>query len=280
MITVKNLDFSFRKKNIFKDLNLHIEQGQICGLFGKNGVGKTTFLYNLAGLLFPNRGTIQVLGFTPKERKTGFLQEIFVIPDEVYLPDTSVEKYQQRLSCFYPKFSIEQFQKFLHAFEVSEKDKLHKLSYGQRKKVLISFALAANTSVVLMDEPTNGLDISGKTQFRKIMAEIMNDERCFIISTHQAKDLENLIDRVIILDEKNVLFNQSMREISQSLEFKATHNKNQREEAFYLEESFFGDMLVLPNNGSNESKIDLGLLYKAVISNPKKVNDWFNSKNK
>ncbi|GET46658.1 ABC transporter ATP-binding protein [Capnocytophaga felis] len=280
MITVKNLDFSFRKKNIFKDLNLDIEPGQICGLFGKNGVGKTTFLYNLAGLLFPNQGTIQVLGFAPKERKTDFLREIFVIPDEVYLPDTSVEKYQKRLSCFYPKFSLEQFRNFLRAFEVSEEEKLHNLSYGQRKKVLISFALAANTSVVLMDEPTNGLDISGKTQFRKIMAEIMNDERCFIISTHQTKDLENLIDRVIVLDEKKVLFNQSMQEISQFLEFKASHDKTQREEAFYLEESFFGDMLVLPNNSHNESKIDLELLYKAVISNPKKVNDWFNSKNK
>ncbi|GIM49133.1 ABC transporter ATP-binding protein [Capnocytophaga stomatis] len=280
MITVKNLDFSFRKKNIFKDLNLHIEQGQICGLFGKNGVGKTTFLYNLAGLLFPNQGTIQVLGFTPKDRKTDFLQEIFVIPDEVYLPDTSVEKYQKKLSVFYPKFSLEQFYRFLEGFEISKDAKLHQLSYGQRKKAFIAFALATNTSVVLMDEPTNGLDISGKMQFRKIVVEIMSDERCFIISTHQAKDLENLIDRVIVLDEKNVLFNQSMQEISQFLEFKASHDKTQREEAFYLEESFFGDMLVLPNNSHNESKIDLELLYKAVISNPKKVNDWFNSKNK
>ncbi|GIJ94697.1 ABC transporter ATP-binding protein [Capnocytophaga stomatis] len=278
MITVKNLDFSFRKKNIFKDLNLHIEQGQICGLFGKNGVGKTTFLYNLAGLLFPNQGTIQVLGFTPKDRKTDFLQEIFVIPDEVYLPDTSVEKYQQRLSCFYPKFSLEQFNRFLEGFEIPKDGKLNQLSYGQRKKVFVAFALAANTSLVLMDEPTNGLDIMGKSQFRKIMAEIMGDERCFIISTHQAKDLENLIDRVIVLDEKNILFNESIEQISRRLSFKITSDKS--EKAFYAEENFFGNILVLPNEGDAENKVDLELLYKAVISNSKKVNDWFNSKNK
>ncbi|GIJ97425.1 ABC transporter ATP-binding protein [Capnocytophaga stomatis] len=275
MITVKNLDFSFRKKNIFKDLNLHIEQGQICGLFGKNGVGKTTLLYNLAGLLFPNRGTIQVLGFTPKERKTGFLQEIFVIPDEVYLPDTSVEKYQQRLSCFYPKFSLEQFNRFLEGFEIPKDGKLNQLSYGQRKKVFVAFALAANTSLVLMDEPTNGLDIMGKSQFRKIMAEIMGDERCFIISTHQAKDLENLIDRVIVLDEKNILFNESIEQILRRLSFKITSDKS--EKAFYAEENFFGNILVLPNEGDAENKVDLELLYKAVISNSKKVNDWFNA---
>ncbi|CEN40462.1 ABC transporter ATP-binding protein [Capnocytophaga cynodegmi] len=277
MITVKNLDFSFRKKTIFTDLNLHIERGQICGLFGKNGVGKTTFLYNIAGLLFPNRGTIQVLGFVPKERKTSFLQEIFVIPDEVYLPDTSVEKYQQRLSCFYPKFSLEQFHRFLEGFEIQKNAKLHQLSYGQRKKVLVALALATNTSVVLMDEPTNGLDIMGKTQFRKIMAEIMGDERSFVISTHQAKDLESLIDRVIVLDEKNVLFNESMEQISRRLAFKIASEKSEMEKAFYAEENFFGNILVLPNEDDIENRVDLELLYKAVISNPKKINDWFNS---
>ena len=278
MISIQNLDFSFKKKKVFQDMSLYLESGQICGLFGKNGVGKTTLMYNLAGLLFPDKGKIEVMGFKPKARKTDFLREIFVIPDEVYLPDMSAEKYSKTLSVFYPKFDLEQFEKFLVGFEIEKNKKLHEMSYGQRKKVFISFALAANTSIVLMDEPTNGLDIMGKTQFKRVMAEIMNENRCIIISTHQAKDLENLIDRVIILDEKNVLFNESMEQISRRLLFRISDEKEAIDKAFYSEDSFFGNILVLPNESNTENRVDLELLYKAVISNPEKVNNWFNLK--
>ncbi len=278
MISLQNVDFSFKKKTVFRDLNLHIEQGQICGLFGKNGVGKTTLLYNLAGLLFPNSGKIDVLGFSPKERQTKFLQEIFVIPDEVHLPDTSIKTYEKNLSPFYPKFNTEQFYEILTDFEIPHQSQLRKLSYGQRKKTFIAFALAANTSVVLMDEPTNGLDIMSKTQFKKRIAGGMNDSRSFIISTHQAKDLENLIDRVVILDEEKILFNHDLNEISKRLSFNISHNKTELHKAFYTEESFFGNISVFPNTENIENKVDLELLYKAVISNSQQINQWFNSK--
>lgn len=277
MISINNLNFSFRKKVVFRDLNLHIEQGQICGLFGKNGVGKTTFLYNLAGLLFPDSGKIDILGFSPQKRHKYFLENIFVIPDEVHLPDMSVQKYENTYAPFYPKFSNEQFQQFLTDFEIPYQSRLQNLSYGQRKKVFIAFALAANTSLVLMDEPTNGLDIMSKTQLKRIMAGLMDNERCFIISTHQAKDLENLIDRVIILDEEKVLFNQSIQCVSECLTFQVSSDKMLRNEAFYAEENLLGKVLVLPNGEHIESKIDLELLYKAVITNPEKINQRFNS---
>lgn len=277
MISLQNVDFSFKKKRVFRDLNLHIEQGQICGLFGKNGVGKTTLLYNLAGLLFPDSGKIDILGFSPQKRQKSFLENVFVIPDQIHLPDMSVRKYESVYAPFYPKFNGEQFQQFLTNFEVSYQSQLQKLSYGQQKKAFIAFALATNTSVVLMDEPTNGLDIMGKTQFKKMMASLMDDNRCFIISTHQAKDLENLVDRIIVLNEEKVLFNQSMQCISERLAFRVSSDKMLHNEAFYAEENILGNVLVLPNKEHFESKIDLELLYKAVVTNPEKMNQWFNS---
>ncbi|MFJ1490013.1 ATP-binding cassette domain-containing protein [Capnocytophaga canis] len=278
MIRIQNLDFSFHKKVVFQNLNLQIEAGQICGLFGKNGVGKTTLLYNLTGLLFPHKGKVEVLGFEPKKRQTEFLQEIFLITDEVYLPDMSIRQYEKTIAPFYPKFDTVQFLEFLNRFEIPSESQINKLSLGQRKKVLISFALATNTAIVLMDEPTNGLDIMGKTQFQKILAEQMNDDRYFIISTHQAKDLENLIDRVIVLDNEKILFNQSVRTISEKLNFKISENKAELSKAFYAETNFFGNVMVLPNHENTENRVDLELLYKAVTTNSEQINQWFNSK--
>ena len=151
------------------------------------------------------------------------------------------------------------------------------MSYGQKKKVLIAFALATNASVLLMDEPTNGLDIIAKSQIRKLLAEALDDERFVIISTHQVKDLENLIDRVTIIEEGKILFDENIQTISQKLSFRFVQGESELASALYSESSFTGNIIVAPNETGEETKLDLELLYKAIVTNSQKITKLFHS---
>ena len=207
MIEVQNLSFGYKKRKLlYKNLNLKLEAGSIYGLLGKNGAGKSTLLKNFIGLLFPKGGKISVNGYEPKKRWPSFLETIYFIPEEVYVPALTVEGYKKLFSPFYPAFNEEQFYNYLEHLDVKDKGKLNGLSFGQQKKFIIAFALACNTKVLLLDEPTNGLDIPSKIKFRKLIASILTDDKIIFISTHQIRDLDNLIDRVIIVDEWRIAF--------------------------------------------------------------------------
>lgn len=262
------MSFSYKKRPLFKGLNLRFEAGHVYGLLGKNGTGKSSLLRNIAGILRPKEGNINVKGHLPFERLPIFLQDVFMVPEEFYLPDVPVKNFIKHYAPFYPRFDDEKFRQYLATFEIPEDNTLLKMSYGQKKKVLISFALATRASVLLMDEPTNGLDIMSKSQFRKIMAEAMDDDQCIIISTHQVKDLENLIDRITIIDEGKILFNETMESIANKLSFRFAYNQEDVATAYYSESSFGGTVVVSANTDGEESKVDLELLYKAIVTNP------------
>jgi ABC-2 type transport system ATP-binding protein len=275
MIHIQNLTFSYRKKHVFNGLNLEFKPGHVYGLLGKNGTGKSSLLRNIAGLLSPQKGKISVNGFTPFERLPVFLEDIFMIPEELYLPDIPIADLVRFNAPFYPRFDRAKFENYNAVFEIPSDSTLQNMSYGQKKKVLISFALATNARVLLMDEPTNGLDILSKSQFRKILAEALNEERCIIISTHQVKDLENLIDRITIIDEGKILFDQNVETISKKLSFRFAYDNADAAKAIYSESSFMGSIVVTTNTGEEESKIDLELLYKAILANKAKITKLF-----
>ena len=275
MINIQNLHFAYRKKPVFTGLSLQLQPGHIYGLLGKNGTGKSTLLRNIAGLLFPDKGKIEVLGFTPGKRQPSFLQEIFMVPEEFHLPDVALWHLVQYHAPFYPKFSKAQFEKHIAEFDIPAGSSLQNMSYGQKKKVLISFGLASNASMLLMDEPTNGLDIMSKSQFRKVMAGAMDDNKCIVISTHQVKDLENLIDRITIIDEGKILFDQTVDAISRKLSFHISFDSEEIKQALYGEPSLRGSAIITANMEGEESKIDLELLYKAIILNGAAVTTVF-----
>ncbi|NML22762.1 ABC transporter ATP-binding protein [Pseudoflavitalea sp. G-6-1-2] len=275
MINVQNLHFAYRKKPVFTGLDLQLQSGHIYGLLGKNGTGKSTLLRNMAGLLFPDTGSIDVLGFQPKHRKPAFLQEVFMVAEEFHLPNVPLKQYVKYQSPFYPRFSNEQFSKYMQEFEIPADSRLQDMSYGQKKKVLISFGLACNASVLLMDEPTNGLDIMSKSQFRKVMAGALDENKCMVISTHQVKDLESLIDRITIIDEGRILFDQTIDAISRKLQFSVSFDPEEVKNAIYSEASLRGHSVIMKNETDEESKLDLELLYKAIILNREQVQKAF-----
>jgi ABC-2 type transport system ATP-binding protein len=276
MIDIQNLHFSYKKKKVFTGLSMQLQPGHIYGLLGKNGTGKSTLLKNIAGHLFPDNGKINVLNFTPGERKPDFLREVFMVPEELYLPDIPLDQILKLYSPFYPKFDRKQFDRYIHEFEIPRDNSFQKMSYGQKKKVLISFGLASNAAVLLMDEPTNGLDIMSKSQFRKVMAGSLDDNKCIIISTHQVKDLENLIDRITIIDEGRILFDQTIENIARKLSFHISFDSEEVKQALYSEASLRGSAMISANTEGEESKLDLELLYKAIILKRESIESVFN----
>jgi len=275
MIAIQNLHFAYKKKKVFDGLTLSLKPGHIYGLLGKNGTGKSTLLRNIAGFLFPGKGQLTVFGFTPSKRQPAFLQEIFLVPEEFFLPNVSIEKFVSCNAPFYPAFNRAQFDGYLKEFGIPCSNTLQQMSYGQKKKVLISFALACNTKLLLLDEPTNGLDIISKSQFRKIIAGSIDENKCIIISTHQVKDLESLIDQITILDDGKILFDQTTEQIVSKLNFKISFDSAEVKDALYSEESFRGNAIITKNVDGEEGKIDLEMLYKAVILHPDEIHAVF-----
>ena len=275
MIAIQNLHFAYKKKKVFNGLSLSLQAGHIYGLLGKNGTGKTTLLRNISGLLVPDQGDVKVLDFVPGKRNPEFLRELFMVPEEFYLPNVSIEKFVACNAPFYPKFDHSQFEGYLKEFDIPADNKLQQMSYGQKKKALISFGLACNTSLLLMDEPTNGLDIMSKSQFRKVIAGAIDDNKCIIICTHQVKDMESLIDRITIIDEGRILFDQTVDRITSKLSFRISFDSAEVRSALYREESLKGSAIITENMDNEEGKLDLEMLYKAIVTNGEAIRSVF-----
>ncbi len=277
MIELKHIQFSYSKgKKLFNDLDLTIQPGSIYGLLGRNGAGKSTLLKQVCGMLYPDSGECTVFGIESKDRLPQMLQDIYIVPEEFQMPDIKLNLYTKLNSVFYPKFSQELMDSYIKEFELPENEKLSKLSYGQKKKFLIAFGLATNARVIIFDEPTNGLDIPSKSQFRKIIASSLDENRIFIISTHQVRDLENLIDTIVILEQGKIIFNHSVAAISEKLAFEQNLNGFSSDEILYSEEITGKKSGILKNQSGMETRIDLELLFNGVMKNSASINASFN----
>lgn len=275
MINITNLSFNYKSNlPIFNNVSFSLKNG-IYGLLGENGVGKTTLLHIISGLRFPKNGNCRVLNYESAYRKPAMLSQLYFLPEEFQTPSMSVDIYAKYNAVFYPNFSKEQFSFYLSEFQVDREKNMMEMSFGQRKKAMIAFALALNTPIVLLDEPTNGLDIPSKAQFRRILSSLFTEDKCVIISTHQVRDLENLIDPIIILDQNQVLINNTVEEITEKLYFSYTSSKPH--EALYTEQILQGYSSVQINENQKESILNIEALFNAAISNKAKMRELFNA---
>lgn len=280
MLQVENISFSYgrRKPEVLSDFSFSLEKGRVYGLLGKNGVGKSTLLYLMCGLLTPKHGRVMYHGVDMRRRLPETLRDVFLVPEEFDLPAVSLVQFVELNSPFYPNFSKEDMMTYLHLFEMDWNIHLGGLSMGQKKKVFMSFALATHTSLLLMDEPTNGLDIMAKSQFRKFIASGMSDERTIVISTHQVRDIDNVLDHVVIMNNSRVLLDESIVRVTERLAFVESDSPALAEEALYKLPSVQGNSLLLPNREGVETKLNLELLFGAVLADPEKIKELFHSK--
>ena len=286
MIQLNGVRFGYtRNRFIYDDLALTLPPGTIFGLLGPNGAGKSTLLRLVAGLLFPKSGTIRVNQHTPGERKPAFLEDVFLLPETFYVPPVSIRTFVKSNAPFYPRFDQAQFAGYLAEFGLPDSQKLNEMSYGQKKKVLIGFGLATNTALLLMDEPTNGLDIPSKSQFRRLVAGAAHENRTIIISTHQVRDLETLIDPIVMLGEKpngsiGVALNASVEAITDRLWFGLVPELTGLPPILYSERTVGGYAVVAENRPGEltdyrSSRLDLERLYNAVQAHPARIEQLF-----
>ena len=294
MITIKDLGFTYGEtgglktitlnkekghllpedRYVLKNINMNLEEGRIYGLLGENGVGKTTLLTLLCGLKKPQTGSIDIDGHNPYDREPSFLADQYYLSDEVAPMNIKAIDYARNYGKFWEGFSLEKFIEIMKELETDPEQKMTRMSFGQLKKTYISFALACNTKYLFMDEPTNGLDIPSKAQFRKAVTKHTREDSVIVISTHQVRDLENIIDPIIILDRQDVLLNATMAEIAERLYFDYTSDKT--DDALYSEMIPGGSIQVTLNQTGEDSKINLEALFNAVHQNKELIKGIFN----
>ena len=233
-------------------------------MLGRNGAGKSTLIALMTGLLSPDGGEVIYNGDNVRRRLPRTLSDMFLVPEEFETPQLSLKQFVKLNAPFYPKFSADDMSRYLELFEMEQDSPLNSLSMGQRKKVFMSFALATNTGLLLMDEPTNGLDIPGKSQFRKFIAQGMSDEKAIVISTHQVRDIDSILDHVIIIDNSRVLVNNSLSEVESRLSFRPVSDGD---EPLYVQHTAMGALGVMPRSGNEETNADLEMLFNATLQN-------------
>lgn len=273
MIKIDNLGFRYGRHEVLSHISTTFEAGRIYGLLGENGVGKTTLLTLLAGLKKPCEGSIDTDGFEPYNRNPEFLGSLYYLPDEVSPTEWKPSYWASVCGRFYPKFSMELFETVMKEFENPLDHKMNRMSSGQLKKCYISFAIACGASYILMDEPTNGLDIPSKAQFRSVLMKYTGEESTIVISTHQVRDLENVIDPIIILDRCDVILNASVEQITSKLTF--DYGSELKPEALYCEQMPGGFVQVYANADGAESKMNVEALFNAAHKNKETIKALF-----
>ena len=276
MLQLNQISFSYNKRygDLFHDFSLELNAGNVYGLLGKNGAGKSTLIYLMTGLLTPREGVALMDGVNVRERLPKTMSDIFLVSEEFELPNLTLKKYVSINAPFYPRFSMEDMQRYLEIFEMGgDMDvKLHALSMGQKKKVFMAFAFATNTRVLIMDEPTNGLDIPSKSQFRKLVTTCMSDDKMMLISTHQVRDISDILDHVVIIDQSNVLLNASFADVMSKVAFRPLREGDQ---PIFVLQSPYGPLGAVPASEGEETKIDLEMLFNATLQNPEAINQLF-----
>lgn len=271
MIEIRDLNFRYGKRGLFNGLSLNLEPG-IHGLLGKNGAGKSSLLKIISGLLFAQQGKIRVMGQDPARRSPSLLSDIFFLPEEFTLPAFTADSYVSFHAPFYPRFSQDEFDAHMQEFQLEGDRKLSQLSHGQKKKFLLAFGMASGSRILMLDEPTNGLDIPSKSQFRRLVSSSLTEDRCILISTHQVRDVENLIDPIIIVEDGKIIFQHSLEAIGRGIHVRQYGGEPREAETLYAEKGLGGWFGLSAGADKEGAGIDLELLFNGVIKDADKIN--------
>lgn len=294
MIEIKNLSLGFIKSNgihstrvnleavkpVLENLSLTIEPGHVYGLIGRNGAGKTSLMNCITGILTFKRKhqPIYLDGVKLNVNNPNDHAKLFYVTDTISSIHILADAFANTLACFYPNFSVKSYKEYMEMFQMDRNVFLDELSLGEKKSVFLSYAFASGAPYVIMDEPTNGLDITSRKVFRKLIASYMTPDRAIVISTHHINEISSLLDHILILDKRHLVFDRSVMETGSVLSFIESDDEDLRQQALYSMKSAYGNRMILPNTGGTDSEIDYELLFEAVLENGKAINELFENK--
>lgn len=210
MVLIEELVFGYGGRMLYDGMSMAFADGAVYGLLGRNGAGKTTLMKLVAGLLKCCGGRIEVDGRIPYRRSPEFLDRICFVQESACVPDMRVLEYASSVGSFYSGYDREAFLRFVNELEVDPHARLGRLSFGQKKKAVLSLALSLNTSLLLLDEPGNGLDITSKQCFRRLLSDWASEGRTVVLSTHNVRDVADMVTHVAVIDRGNLLVNMSV----------------------------------------------------------------------
>ncbi|MDE7443247.1 MAG: ABC transporter ATP-binding protein [Muribaculaceae bacterium] len=265
MITLENLTYYYRKGIPAIDVvNANIGSGMYL-LLGENGAGKTTLWKLISGLLYPRSGECRINNQNVASRQPLTLRDIFYLGDNMVFPADTINTMAAIHAPFYPTFNARQLAANLEMFGMNGYEKLNSLSLGNRHKAQVAYALALGTQVLLMDEPTNGLDITSKQILAKMIAQCVSEEQTVIVSTHNVDNFPNLYDGVIVLSHGRMLLNAPIWQITERISFNASMEVPATD-TLYSEQRFGLYRTITPNTTGDETTLDYTLLYNSLMS--------------
>ena len=232
-------------------------------MLGENGAGKTTLLHLIAGLLYPTEGECLVNGNSMTRRRPSELSSVFFLGDSMPFPAKTINEMARIHGVFYPRFNPKMLKENLASFGFTGKERLDRMSLGNRHKSQIAYALALNVDTLLLDEPANGLDINSKQSLQSMIAHCVGEEQTVIISTHTVADLQNLFDGIIVLSRGHLLLAASTGNITEKVAF--VTSPIPEVSPVYQETRINMFHSITANDGSSDSDIDYLLLYNALM---------------
>ncbi|TVR67522.1 MAG: ABC transporter ATP-binding protein [Spirochaetaceae bacterium] len=276
IVRMEQVRFAYRRKPLlFRSVDLEIPPGSVVGLLGRNGAGKTTLLKLATGALFSMEGSIELFGRPAAGRGTSGLGRTVFVPEQFEVPAVTVRQYLDLQGGYYPSFDRDLAESCLDRLVVDRDAPFAELSFGQQKKVLLAFALSRAADLIILDEPTNGLDIPAKQVFRSLVAERAAEGRTVVISTHQVRDVENLIDRIVILEAGEILFQATLEAISGAVRVRRFESLEAAAEAGALaahpDPPEVRGLLTDTSGDVAPEMIDLELLFAAALEYPEQL---------
>lgn len=213
IIELNKVSLRYGKESpVLEELSLRMDGGGIVGLCAPNGVGKTSLLKMLMGLRYPTTGSLKVMGYDPTQRPTALLEQAYFLPADPNLPAWTPRKIGKVLGSFYPNFDPEIYQECIDDFQVDPDRVLSKLSFGQQRRVQLAFALGVRTPLLLLDEPTIGLDVNGKDQFRRSLIKATEAGQTVILATHLLNEVGPVLDQLLVLHQRQVWAHVNLEE--------------------------------------------------------------------
>ncbi|MEM7281514.1 MAG: ABC transporter ATP-binding protein [Pseudomonadota bacterium] len=262
LIEAKGLSKNYGSSTALDNVSFSVDEGRIVGLIGPNGAGKTTALKAILGLS-PFRGDLKVLGYDPYRQRSKLMEEVCFIADVAILPRwLKVSQAIEFVERVHPKFNPARAQEFLSKTEIQPNKKVKQLSKGMVAQLHLALVMAIDVRLLILDEPTLGLDILFRKNFYQTLLEDYFDEnRTIIITTHQVEEIEHILTHLMFIQKGRLVLDQSMENIAEEyVEVLVSPDQTQAAQALgpIHERSVFGKQLMLFRGVSRANLETLG----------------------